>query len=535
MGHGPVSGQELLTAISRRPMPSIRASLVVGFAAAVLWLGARLLITRHAPPHEPWVHDEFVYLLQADTFLHGRLANPPHPMGRFFESPHVLIQPTYASKYPPGEAAWLALGKVLCGSTYAGLILQGVCLVFVLGLMFCAWTRLPAAMLMTFVAGCSLLPPVISWTRSYWGAGSAAGIGAAFVLLGLGCFLRGGRTLLPGLAMGFGAIQLFFTRPYEGGVLCLAVLACAPWLTPRSNPRSSRNLLRLAASAGAVLLAGLAWNAYYDKAVTGHAFELPYMLHDKTYNTAPVFCFLPMKPEPKYSSDRLAAQHGLHGWEADKYRESCSHRLWPIYTSLDVGNVVATMLLPVLPVFLLFPLSWRNARCRALLLISAACVFSVVLEVWHFSHYLAPAFVAMLLYCACSLDDLAGLPGLSARNRRAMAVELVLVTLAYLGVQLHAHPWTTNSQAFGFRRAQLLHQLAERNGQQLVVVRYPDPNACVIYEWVYNGADPDSQKVVFAHDRGPVEDRALFDYYKARTKWLLIAHCDDYQLQPLPD
>jgi hypothetical protein len=272
-----------------------------------------------------------------------------------------------------------------------------------------------------------------------------------------------------------------------------------------------------------------------DKAVTGHAFELPYMLHDKTYNTAPVFCFLPLKPEPKYGSERLAAQHGLHGWEADEYRKSCWHRLWPIHTSLDVAHVIATMLLPVLPVFLLSPLSWRDARCRALLLISAACVFSVVLEVWHFSHYLAPAFVAVLLYSACSVDDLAGSPALSVRARKALALGLISITLAYLGFQLHAHPGIANPKSFGFRRAQLLRQLSERNGQQLVVVRYPDPNACVTYEWVYNGADPDSQKVVFAHDRGPIEDRALFGYYKARPKWLLIAHCNDYQVQPLPD
>jgi hypothetical protein len=189
----------------RRVRPPRRWLTALALAALLAQAAAALL----ARVPEPRLHDEFSYLLAADTFVHGRLANPSPRLWRSFETFHVLLEPTYASKYPPAQGLVLALGMLL-GHAIVGVWLSGALFVVALGWMLLAWVPAPWARLGTLLATCTLVVAT-PWSLSY-SRGFVAAAGGALVFGAAARLLRGARAR-DGAALGAGLAVLAASRP----------------------------------------------------------------------------------------------------------------------------------------------------------------------------------------------------------------------------------------------------------------------------------------------------------------------------------
>src|ERR1700679_3552600 len=97
--------------------------LCMGLVAA-LPVVLRLMLLGSHPVPTPRVADDFSYLLLGDTLAHFRLANPMHPMHRFFEGVFTIQTPSWASNYPLGQGLALAFGQVLFGNPWIGVVLS---------------------------------------------------------------------------------------------------------------------------------------------------------------------------------------------------------------------------------------------------------------------------------------------------------------------------------------------------------------------------------------------------------------------------
>jgi hypothetical protein len=84
---------------------------------------------------------------------------------------------------------------------------------------------------------------------------------------------------------------------------------------------------------------------------------------------------------------------------------------------------------------------------------------------------------------------------------------------------------------FGVERAQIEERLQHLPGNQLAIVRY-SPGHFPADEWVYNSADIDSSKVVWAADMDAAENQKLVKYYPDRQVWLVQPDAEPAKVTP---
>jgi len=143
-------------------------------------------------------------------------------------------------------------------------------------------------------------------------------------------------------------------------------------------------------------------------------------------------------------------------------------------------------------------------------------LLGIALERYTQPHYLAPFLGVLFVLLLQGMRHL----WVSRWGRYVVGV----VVLACVGefVQQAISPRMAYPYPGNLERARILRQLEGTAGQHLVMVHYGADHD-VLQEWVYNRADIDHAKVVWAREMSPAEDQELKDYFRSRKIWVVDA------------
>ena len=493
--------------------------LAIGLAAVAI----RLAILPLVPIPQPFIHDEFSYLLAADTFASGRLTNPTHPMWIHFESFHITEKPTYMSMYFPAQGLMLAAGRALFGHPWFGVLLSSGLMCAAICWMLQGWLP-PGWALLGGMLAVMRLGVFSYWTNGYYGGGVAAA-GGALVLGALPRILRGATTRY-GVLMALGAIVLANSRPYEGLLVCGPVLVVLFWSAKRARlPLLPRHTL----APLALLLIAAGLMAYYNHRVFGNALTLPYQVNRAQYAVAPVFLWETPRPPPYYRHQALRDFYTV--WELGDFLYA---RTLPGFVAKTTQKFVTIVIFffgfSLLAALCTLPWLLGDRRIRYLLLAAGLYGIGLSANAWLFPHYAAPFTAGIYAILLQGLRHLrlwkpSGQPIGLALVRYTMVACLVLA-----GLRLYAGPlslaiprWPSmwyGTKSLGLPRASVADALAQHAGPQLAIIRYA-PNHAPFDDWVYNAADIDKSKVVWARDMDATSNCELIRYFYDRRVWLV--------------
>jgi hypothetical protein len=504
-------------------------SVYVGLGVIAL----RLALLPLFPVPLPFVPDDFSFFLASDTFLHGRLTNPTPAMWMHFESIHITMLPTYQSMYFPGQGLLFAAGQLIFGQPWFALLAMDGLMCAALTWMLQAWLPRKWALLGGVIAVLRL--GLFSfWINTYHGAALLSAFGGALILGSLPRLMKTGLGRY-GLSMSFGIAILILTRPYEGVLMCLPLsIVLAHWILKGKNSPPLGVLARRAIVPMIVILGTLSWLGYYDYRAFGNPLTLPYTIDRQTYAIAPYYIWQHPRPEPAYRDAVIRAFY--KDTEFPMYPRVHS---MPGYFLWTFVKALFTMLfftgLSLAPPLFMAGRVFRDRRIRILVVCTLVLAAGTAIEIYLIPYYLAPFTAA---FYAIGLQMMRHLrlwksgrsPVGMALVRNLIAACAVMFGVRVIAEPLHLEPpkWDPGNwnlvwygpQHFGTERAQIEAQLEQQAGQQLVIVRYWG-NHNPLDEWVYNGADIDDAKVVWARDMSPADNLKLARYYGNRKVWLV--------------
>ncbi|HEV2202229.1 MAG TPA: hypothetical protein VGR73_20615 [Bryobacteraceae bacterium] len=502
-------------------------ALACGLPAAAS-LALRLALLPWIPVPHPVVPDEYSHIFLAKTLLLGRLANPPHPLWPHFESIHILSQPTFSSMYMAGQAVFLALGKLLTGSFFAGVLLSTALFCAALTWFLRAYVP-PGWALYGGLLAAVRFGAASYWNNSYWG-GSVGALGGA---LALGAYARLARAWRPWPAVSFaaGLVLLANTRPYEGAGLGGALVTALAWdfFRNRSPVRLRLFAGSVAAAVAVLAISGWAMTRHW-KAVTGDSFTLPYQVNQRMYGWPMTLPWLAVRPV-EYRHPEFAL---YRDYEVQEHKYVSVPAEMPFGLAGKISYVWRFFLGVSLSAVLVFTGRVLSARrTRAIWIVSGVAGLLAMTEQTGSPHYFSPLAGPIVLFTTQGLRYLAqwswrGAPLGPAIVRAIVPILCIIVGVRAAALSPHSPPspipnyasWCC-ADARQRDREPLLRRLEATPGKHLVIVHY-DLASYDTFEWVYNEPDIDGAKVVWARDMGDQKNRELLSYYPERRVWTVL-------------
>jgi hypothetical protein len=507
------------------------AVLVVGMAA----LATRLAVLPVLPIPQPGIHDEFSHLLLADTLAHGQVANVTHPMWTHFETFHVNQRPTYASMYYPGQGFALAVGQVIFGHPFWGVWLSVGAMCAAICWALQGWMPASWALLGGFLA-VMRLATFSYWANTYYG-GAVAAIGGALVLGALPRIKRR-QHVSDALLMGLGLALLANTRPYEGLFFCTPIaVALLIWMVGRDAPQIQFSLRYVVVPLALVTCLTLAGMGYYFWRVSGSPLRIPYQVNMSAYHLV-YFPWQKLATDAEYHHSVMRAFYQGPPVAGQYHHARLHPLLWLALKPLPhlIFFLGPALMLPVV--------AWLAIKCRSssarsvsrktlfLLIICSVTAIGLALPIYiPPAHYAAPLTAAIYALVLQAMRYVRSWRYNGQRSGLFLVRAVPVICLALLPVRTAAsllhipvpvtviHTWYTED-VHNVDRARVLRELQFQPGRHLIIVRYT-PDHEILDEWVYNRADIDGSKVVWARDMGMAKNEELLQYFKDRHAWLL--------------
>lgn len=501
----------------------------------LIGFGVSAALTAGLGAPTPKIHDEFSYLLAADTFANGRLSNPPHLFWQQFEAVHVNQQPTYHSKYPPAQGLVLAAGQVLTGHAIVGVWLSMGLACASVCWMLQAWCPphwalaggLLTALRFLFMRHPWTWPLQVGyWSQSYWG-GAVAVIGGALVFGAVRRLVQRARAWDAAL-LGLGLSVLASSRPFEGFVAALPAGALAVWALLRHGRHNWRRTCTVVVPLSIVLGGSFTWLGYYNFRTTGNIFVRAGPLNSRAYGSPPIWLLATIGPKHEYRHKNHQQYYSVWARSAFLSQQTVKGYLERIkQDAVTIWSYYFGLLLSV-PMIAL-PWAVRNGWSLLALFTCGLVLVALAFVTWFQVHYLSPI-APLLVYFEVRCMRVLWLSRWRGRFFwRALAAAVPLSLLIAMPASAALWCESDRHEEWFDQRKRLLERLKKDGGNHLVFV---SRNAFAHEEWAYNGADLDDAPVIWAHDMGDAENAGLIKYYRDRKMWFVDTDRRPVQIKP---